>query len=253
MKIFFLVALLYSCAILINCASGDTKTEDDLAKSKEVDSKLKRFYPSGEKSKIVNEKNELVEITELDSEFFQKPSKEPRELFRVIVKSDSYQVRQLRKTDLILRKPDPGGDSLMMDELKKYDLIDYKDDGVVIFRISPYTGKTESVNFHYRSPRIADLAKFIQADATRWIFIHKQDLKKMQEQEAKAKAKEKEQKEKQNTDKTKKTKTNPEEIDDSDPSVTSFLVTYQIEMQRKTDRDGVKKVLEKEVRPKKKN
>ena len=79
--------------------------------------------PAGEKESILDEYGEFVENTTKEPPFFSSESKDSNEYFRVIISSDSYKVRQIRATNLFLRKPDPGGDSLMTEELNKYDLI----------------------------------------------------------------------------------------------------------------------------------
>lgn len=60
------------------------------------------------------------------SDYISRPGTIPKgfknsdEVFRVVLSSESYQVRQIRKSEFIKRKPDPGGDSIIMEELLKY-------------------------------------------------------------------------------------------------------------------------------------
>jgi hypothetical protein len=167
------------------------------------------FYPAGEKEKILNEKGEEVQITDLDPEPFRLPSKDPGEMFRVIISGDGYQLRQIRGASLMRRKPDPGGDQLMIEDVSKYDLIDKVDDGLMVTKLNSKTGKLENVNFYKRMPRIHDLAKIMQNDSTRWVLEHKPD---------------------------------------QDPAITKFYTTYYIVLQNKKSRDEVKGILKKEKR-----
>ncbi|HNC01607.1 MAG TPA: hypothetical protein PLS71_25420, partial [Leptospiraceae bacterium] len=156
--------LLFSSAILFSCSS----TKEEVKDTKD----LKTFYPAGPKEKILDENGNEVEITSKDPELFQKDSKNPDELFRVVISSESYKVRQIRKTDLIKRKPDPGGDSIIMEELIKYNKKDFVDDGIISVKLNTKTGKMETINTD-RSTRIQQLLKIISGDATRWILEHK--------------------------------------------------------------------------------
>lgn len=163
--------------------------------------------PGGEGELILNERGEEVPNSTAELPFFQKKSEMPNELFRVYLASDSYQVRQIRSTDKIQRKPDPGGDELAKEELKKFDLISFVDDGYVSIGLNTNTGKLEAIAFDRRVPRINDIAKIIQNDASRWNYEH---LSK-----------------------------------DGLPAVTKFLVTYQIRLFASKSRDEIKQMLQK--------
>ncbi|MCE9501386.1 MAG: hypothetical protein K8R21_12945 [Leptospira sp.] len=192
--------LLFSILLSIGCASAPVTS------GKEV---FKLPNPGGEKEKILNEKGDFIENNTAEPAFFSAESADPNEFFRVIISSDSYQMRQIRGTDLIARKPDPGGDLLITDELKKYDLINFKDDGIMIIKLNPDTGKLENINFHTRVPRINDIAKIIQNDATRWILEHKKG---------------------------------------PIPVVTKYLIYYNIILTNKSNREDIKNKLKKEVK-----
>ncbi|WP_411822554.1 LA_2219 family laminin/E-cadherin/plasminogen-binding protein [Leptospira sp. 'Mane'] len=163
--------------------------------------------PGGEGELIINERGETVPNSTTELPFFQKKSEMQNELFRVYLASDSYQVRQIRSTDKVLRKPDPGGDELAKEELKKFDLISFVDDGYVSVGLNTNTGKLESIAFDRRVPRINDIAKIIQNDASRWNYEH---LSK-----------------------------------DGLPVVTRFLITYQIRLFASKSRDEIKQMLQK--------
>jgi len=186
------------------CTSVNTPTEPS--------SNLKptqKFFPAGENEKILNEKGEEVDITDSDLEPFRLPSNDPLEMFRVIITGDSYQLRQIRGANLMRRKPDLGGDKLIVEEIAKYDLVDKIDDGIMLIKLNSKTGKLENVNFYKRMPRIYDLAKIIQNDATRWTLEHKSE---------------------------------------QEPAITKFHVTYYIILKNKASRDEIKNVLKKEVK-----
>ena len=87
-KISFLI-LLFS---FISCSS----TKEEVKDTKDQ----KTFYPAGQKEIILDENGKEVQITSRDPELFQKDSKNSDELFRVVISSESYQVRQIRKTEL---------------------------------------------------------------------------------------------------------------------------------------------------------
>jgi len=171
--------------------------------------RIKLKNPAGDSEKILNEKGEFVENHSEEPPFFSKESSEPQEYFRVIITSESYQLRQIRGTEYIVRKPDPGGDQLISDELKRFDMIDFSDDGVVQVKLNAETGKLENFNFHTRVPRINDIAKIIQNDATRWNLEHKKG---------------------------------------TIPVVTKYLIYYNVHLKNRSSRDEVKNKLKKEIK-----
>ncbi len=128
--------------------------------------------PGGEGEIVLNEKREEIQNSKRELAFFQKMSDIPMELFRVYVASDTYKVRQIRGADRIQRKVDDGGDELTKDELKKMDLLNFIDDGYVLIGLNPNSGKLETISFDRRVPRINDVAKIIQNDASRWSYDH---------------------------------------------------------------------------------
>lgn len=203
---FFFLFSICQCASSQESTPKDTKP--DLVLGAREGTPTQKFFPGGEKEKVLNEKGEEVEITDLDPEPFRIPSKDPLEMFRVIISGDSYQLRQIRGASLMRRKPDAGGDQLMVEDVAKYDLIDKVDDGLIVTKLNSKSGKLENVNFYKRMPRIHDLAKIMQNDSTRWVLEHKPD---------------------------------------QDPVITKYYVTYYIVLKNKKSRDEVKGILKKEV------
>ncbi|WP_109019726.1 LA_2219 family laminin/E-cadherin/plasminogen-binding protein [Leptospira kobayashii] len=201
------------CVLLLVCSFSfflcKTTTNSENANSNPVIIPVGDILPppGGEGEVILNERGEAVPNSTSELPFFQKKSEMPNELFRVYLASDSYQVRQIRSTDKIQRKPDPGGDELAKEELKKFDLISFVDDGYVSIGLNTNTGKLEAIAFDRRVPRINDIAKIIQNDASRWNYEH---LSK-----------------------------------DGLPTVTKFLVTYQIRLFASKSRDEIKQMLQK--------
>lgn len=181
--------ILTSCATTENKPVVDPKPDIQPAKN-----------PSGKEEKILNEQGKEIQLTTADPEFFRKKSNSYLESFRVIISSDSYRVIQFRNTERMTRKPDLGGDKLIMEEIKPFDAIDYVDDGIVDIKLSPYTGKLENVKFYTRVPRINEIALLIQNDATRWILEHK---------------------------------------DKDNPSLLHFRISYQVKLKKRASREEV--------------
>ncbi|MDZ4727191.1 MAG: hypothetical protein SH817_13630 [Leptospira sp.] len=163
--------------------------------------------PGGEGEVILNENGNIVENHSNELPFFQKKSEIPNEFFRVYMSSDSYFVRQIRGTDKIKRKPDAGGDDLAKEEIKRFDLLNFIDDGYVMVGLNSTTGKLETIAFDRRVPRLNDIAKVIQNDASRWNYEHP--------------------------------------TKDGLPVVTRFIVNYQIRLYPNKSRDEVKQMLQK--------
>ncbi len=192
--------LLSLLLVFISCSS----TKEEVKDTKEI----KTFYPAGQKEKVLDENGNEVQITSRDPELFQKDSKNSEEVFRVVLSSESYQVRQIRKSEFIKRKPDPGGDSIIMEELLKYNKKDFIDDGIISVKLNPKTGKMETINTD-RSTRIQQLLKIISNDATRWTLEHKST---------------------------------------EEPTVIKYLITYNVVLINKSNRDQIKEELKKEVK-----
>jgi len=163
--------------------------------------------PGGDGEVILNEYGQVVQNNTAEIPFFQKKSDLPNELFRVYMSSDTYMVRQIRGTDKIKRKPDPGADELAKEDVRKFDLINFIDDGYVVIGLNSNTGKLETIAFDRRVPRINDIAKVIQNDASRFNYEH---LTK-----------------------------------DGVPAILKFIINYQIRLYPVKSRDEVKQMLQK--------
>ncbi|MEM7183529.1 MAG: hypothetical protein AAF518_21655 [Spirochaetota bacterium] len=203
MKTYTILPLVLLTSLVIQCATNSNAHKNQkpvVDKAKIVEN------PAGKNKKVMDEHGKFVDLTTDDPEFFRAKSKDRLEAFRVIISSDSYKLRQIRFTDHFKRTPDKGGDDLMKEEIKQYDLTNYKDDGTVDIKLSPYTGKLENVKFYTRVPRINQIANIIQNDATRWILEHARK---------------------------------------DDPSILHYRINYQVILQKKASRKEVIKVIKK--------
>ncbi|TGK48404.1 LA_2219 family laminin/E-cadherin/plasminogen-binding protein [Leptospira bouyouniensis] len=209
MKFLFHSVLIVFFLSFVSCQTTKDSTPTPTEETKTETNSTKDLLPppGGEGEIILNEKGEEVQNHTGEIPFFQKKSDLPQELFRVYIASDSYMVRQIRHTDKIRRKPDPGGDELSKEEMKKFDLLSFVDDGIISIGLNTVTGKLESIAFDRRVPRINDIAKIIQNDASRFNYEHSSK--------------------------------------DGSPIITKFLVTYQIRLYPGKTRDEVKQMLQK--------
>lgn len=209
MKFSFHSVLIVFLLFTVSCQTTKDSTSTSTEETKNETSIIKDLLPppGGEGEIILNEKGEEVQNHTGEIPFFQKKSDLPQEVFRVYIASDSYMVRQIRHTDKIRRKPDPGGDELSKEEMKKYDLLSFVDDGIISIGLNTVTGKLESIAFDRRVPRINDIAKIIQNDASRFNYEHSSK--------------------------------------DGSPIITRFLVTYQIRLYPGKTRDEIKQMLQK--------
>ncbi|MCG6149036.1 hypothetical protein LFX15_12140 [Leptospira levettii] len=209
MKFSFHSALFFLLFYLVSCQStkDSTQSKQDEPKTEPSISKEILPPPGGEGEVILNERGEEVQNHTGEIPFFQKKSELPLEVFRVYIASDSYMVRQIRYTDKIRRKADLGGDELSKEEMKKYDLLSFVDDGIISIGLNTVTGKLESIAFDRRVPRINDIAKIIQNDASRFNYEHASK--------------------------------------DGTPLITRFLITYQIRLHPGKTRDEIKQMLQK--------
>ncbi len=128
--------------------------------------------PPVEGEEILDENGEIVQNHTGEKEFFQKPSTDPKEFFRVYVSGEEYQLRQIRGTSMIRRKADRGGDALICEDMGNYNIINLKDEGIISVMLNSSTGGFELINFDGRVPRINEIAKIIQNDIMRWQIEH---------------------------------------------------------------------------------
>lgn len=207
MKFSHLFVPVLSFFLLIHCQSTPSTNTNAEVTQEVLPTKDILPPPGGEGEIIINEKGEEVQNHTGELPFFQKKSDQPTELFRVFIASDSYAVRQIRHSDKIRRKPDPGGDELSKEEMKKFDLLTFVDDGMITIGLNSITGKLESIAFDRRVPRINDIAKIIQNDASRFNYEHSSK--------------------------------------DGTPIITKFLISYQIRLYPGKTRDEIKQMLQK--------
>ncbi|PJZ86604.1 LA_2219 family laminin/E-cadherin/plasminogen-binding protein [Leptospira harrisiae] len=209
MKFLTLFLPVVSISLILGCQSTpQTNTNANTESSLEAHQTKDILPPPGGEGEIIlNEKGEEVQNHSGEIPFFQKKSDLPTELFRVYIASDSYMVRQIRHTDKIRRKPDAGGDELSKEEMKKFDLLSFVDDGMIVIGLNTVTGKLESIAFDRRVPRINDVAKIIQNDASRFNYEHSSK--------------------------------------DGTPIITKFLISYQIRLYPGKTRDEIKQMLQK--------
>lgn len=168
--------------------------------------------PFGESEPILNEKGETVTCNTKEREIFCAKPTDPNEFFRVYITSSSYELRQIKGTAKIQREVDLEADKILQEELKPFDLINFIDDGIITLQINPVTAKIETVKFNTRVPRLNDLAKILQNDATRWKLKHL--------------------------------------VTDLNTSVRTFNIYYQIRLRTTMTRDEIKEMLIKENKKK---
>ena len=157
---------------LINCATQQTQVTEEENKNPN----LEYFYPANKTDLILDEKGNEVKVTSEDDIFFQKPSDDEKEYFRVILTSEGYLLRQIRGSEFVSRNVDLDGDKLISENLKKYNKVNFLDYGVIKVDFHQESMTVKSVRFN-KAPRINEIAKIIQDDITRWKidFLIKED------------------------------------------------------------------------------
>ena len=94
---------------------------------------------------------------------------EDREVFRVLIMSDAYEVVQTAHHDTIERVKDPGGDRYIRDEVRKYDKIEEAREGMYYVSLFPDRGTLMRVR--PRKPlNLIELDNLILDDLQRWAF-----------------------------------------------------------------------------------
>lgn len=185
-----------------NCRTIQSIIQTEPTESVEVIPIEDRLPPIVSGEDMMDENGEIVFNHKNAPEYFQAPSKDPYEYFRVIISSDDYFVRQIRGSKLIQRKPDIGGDELVKEEIGNFNVKDMQDEGILLLTLNGNTGGIEVVNFDRRVPRINGIAKIIQNDVIRWQFLH--------------------------------------ELRDDRPQITKFKVYYRIILQKTLTREQIK-------------
>lgn len=111
---------------------------------------------------------EREETARMIEEYLAVPA-EDREVFRVLMLSDSYTVRQLKHTGRIKRSEDPGGDKYICDEIKRFDKIDEVREGILSVWLFPDTGRLMKVR-PKKLTYLMEVDKLIVEDIQRWNF-----------------------------------------------------------------------------------
>ena len=106
-----------------------------------------------------------------DSRFLKNgiDNKNIRETFRVLISSDNYQVVQTKYTDHIKRVEDPGGDSYISDELKKFDKINESREGEIKIWLYPDSGRLMKVR-PQKPIYLLEIDELLSEDIQRWSF-----------------------------------------------------------------------------------
>ncbi len=92
-----------------------------------------------------------------------------KEVFRVLLSSDSYEVAQLRSTKSIERVPDKGGDKYVSHELKKLNMIDEARKGVISVWLYPDSGRIMKIR-PQQPTYFKEIDSLINDDIMRWNF-----------------------------------------------------------------------------------
>ncbi|WCL48120.1 hypothetical protein [Leptospira sp. GIMC2001] len=153
-----------------NCKSVDESKDSAEIQASIPETDILPPPVSGEE--IIDEHGNVVVNHKKEHTYFQNPSTDSLEYFRVILTSDMYEVRQIRGSKFIRRKPDLGGDSLAKEEVHNFNTVNLTDEGILLVTLNGFTGGIEVINFDRRVPRINEIAKLIQSDVTRWNFLH---------------------------------------------------------------------------------
>lgn len=186
----------------VSCASVDKSQEDSSSIEQSRITEQDHLPAPVPGEEILDEKGNPVTNHKGEHPYFQEPSTDALEYFRVVVSSDRYSVRQIRGSRYIQRKPDPGGDELIQEEISNYNITNLADEGILYLGLNGNTGGIEVVNFDRRVPRINDIAKIIQNDVMRWNFLH--------------------------------------ELRDDKPQITRLKVFYRIELKKTMTREQIK-------------
>ncbi len=89
------------------------------------------------------------------------------EAFRVYVDATGYEREQMRMLKEMTILSDEVGDSLFIEELIKYNKIDYQSHAIINISVYPDTGRIARIRFA-RSSGVSEIDKLIGDDLTRW-------------------------------------------------------------------------------------
>ncbi len=115
-----------------------------------------------------------------DDPFFTAPSTDG-ELFRVLITTNNYQIKQMTSETLIQRKPDPAGDRDQLEQFTKlhdrYAFRDWSLAGMLKIRLNPNTGEIEHIEFAIgHNPKSWQAGRMFQDDVSRFSFLYPQKV-----------------------------------------------------------------------------
>ncbi|MDH5717971.1 MAG: hypothetical protein OEZ22_10065 [Spirochaetia bacterium] len=134
------------------------------------------LFVSCKSAQVVSEKTEVPDaIVDKYNEFYSKPN-EPDEVFRVLLSSEFYEIRQTAYEDILYVKDDPAGNQMTSEELEQYNKVDYFGRAVLKIELYSKTGKLARLRF-LRSSGISEIDRLISEDITRWHFKFQEGVK----------------------------------------------------------------------------
>jgi hypothetical protein len=92
-----------------------------------------------------------------------------KETFRVLITSERYEVVQLKHMETIEREKDPGGDSYICDEIKKYNKIEETREGMIKIWLYPESGRLMKIRPE-KPTYLIEIDKLMNDDIQRWSF-----------------------------------------------------------------------------------
>lgn len=205
-----LVLSIFFLAFIVDCQSSQEIVKENEAEEAQEYEEKDLLPPPFDGEEIIDENGEVVPNHKKEEPYFQPKGRHYKEYFRVVLSSEKYKVRQIRGSKYFKRKPDLEGDKLIQEELNRFNIVNFKDEGILDVSLNANTGGIEIINFEGKVPRINEIAKLIQNDVMRWTFEHKMIDEKAQ--------------------------------------ITRFRVYYRIILQQKLTREEVRELIKKKRR-----
>ena len=112
---------------------------------------------------------EIKEKIKIDTDDFLIIDKNAKEVFRVLLSSDKYTVKQMKYLKHINKSKDPGGDKYISSELIKHNKINEAREGIITVWLFPDTGKIMKIR-PQKPTYIIEIDKLITEDIQRWNF-----------------------------------------------------------------------------------
>jgi len=155
----------------LNCKSALVKEK------KIITSQEKENLKKEGKIKIIDfsDKEKMTENLEsqpfINEEATKILAEKPRrdEVFRTVVSTNGFDKIQIANPSTIKIKADPAGDAFIVQELKKYNKVNYNAKAVIKIELYPDSGLISRVRFK-KPTGISELDKIISEDITRWVF-----------------------------------------------------------------------------------